>query len=100
MRLALFVGGLEEQGRGRGKFILSGLGLQHILGLRGDSAGFPEKVAFSCLQDIGDIFWEEVILQLGVAGLLSPPPHSFAFPRSAQTTGTGVCRCTPRFLFL
>lgn len=92
MRLAWFVGGLEEQGRGRGRFILSVSGLQHILGLRGGSAGFPEKVAFSCLQEVRDIFEEEVVLQLGVVGLLSPPPRSFAFPRSAQATGTGVCR--------
>lgn len=43
--------------------------LQHVFGLREGSAGFLEKVAFSCLQGVGDIFWEEVVLQLGVMGL-------------------------------
>lgn len=49
MRLAWFMGSSEEQGRGRGRFILPVSGLQHIFGLRGDSAGFPKKAAFRCL---------------------------------------------------
>lgn len=42
-------------------------GLHHTLGLRGGSAGVPKKVEYS-----RRYFWEEVALQLGVAGLLSP----------------------------
>lgn len=80
MRLAWFVGGSEEQGRGRGGFILPVSGLQHILGLRGGSAGFPKKVAFSCLQEIGHGFLGRGRLTAGGGGAAFAPFSQFCFP--------------------
>lgn len=97
MRLAWFVGSLEEQGRGRGRLILPVSGVQHIFGLTGGSAGFPKEAAFRCLQEVGRFFGKRSSYSWKWWGCVHPLLAVLLSPVVLRP-GTGVCRCTPRFL--